>query len=118
MKRVSSRESAGMYVTGIRASVWMMMNGMSPGTIFDVGTPNMDWVTNMLMANGGVNIPMARLVVRMILKWTRSTPAAFTMGTSNGVRTRMADVGSMSPPTMMRKTLMASRMPHWGRCIP
>src|SRR5256885_15747018 len=98
----------------MRASVWMMMNGMSPGTILVVGTPNMDWVTNMLIANGGVNIPMARVVVRMIPKWMRSTPAAFTMGTSSGVRPRMAEVGTIRPPTMVREALLAGRNPHRG----
>src|SRR5438067_13895442 len=98
----------------MRASVWMMMNGMSPGTIFVVGTPNMDWVTNMLIANGGVNIPMARFVVRMIPKWMRSTPAAFTMGTSSGVMTRMAEVGSIRALTLMRKTLVAIRIRNGG----
>src|SRR2546427_11661756 len=104
MKRVSSSESAGMYVTGIRASVWMMMNGVSPGTIFVVETPNMDWVTNMLMANGGVNIPMARFVVRMIPKWMRSTPAAFRVGTSSGVRSGIGEGGPTRPTTRARTT--------------
>src|SRR5262245_41486996 len=62
----------------------------------------------MLMPNGGWNRPIARLTVTTTPKCTGSMPAAFTSGTSSGLKSRIADNGSRKHPTSSSRTLMAS----------
>ena len=64
----------------------------------------------MLSPNGGVNMPIDRLTVMMMPKWIRSTPMALTIGSSSGVKTRIADDGSSTQPTTNSKILMDSRI--------
>src|SRR6266542_1180898 len=100
------------------AVAWMTMKGMRPRAIRVIGALNSAWLTNRFKSNGGVNIPMDRFTVRMMPKWIRSTPSVFTMGTSNGVRMSVAEVGSIRHPTMSRKMLMATSIVHGATCSP
>ena len=72
------------------------------------GTLKIDCATKMLTPNGGVNVPMLRLVTTMMPKWIGSTPMASDIGSSSGVSTRIADAVSMKQPTISRNTLMTS----------
>ena len=66
----------------------------------------------MLIPNGGWNRPIARLTVTTMPKCTVSMPTAFTIGTSSGLSSRIADSGSRKQPTTSSRTLMASRSIH------
>src|SRR5680860_345511 len=86
------------------------MNGRTERITVIDGTRNTLVETNRLSPNGGVNIPMATLVVMMMPKWTTSTPSTSANGQSSGVNTRIAEFGSMNIPAMSRITLIASRI--------
>src|SRR6185503_9121876 len=62
--------------------------------------------------NGGWNRPIARLTVTTIPKCTVLMPTAFTIGTSSGLSSRIADSGSRKQPTSKRRMLMASSSIH------
>src|SRR3954469_16782286 len=72
------------------------------------GTSKIDCATKMLMPNGGVNVPMLRLVTTIMPKWIGSTPTASAIGNSSGVSTRIADAVSMKQPMISRNTLMVN----------
>ena len=55
---------------------------------------------------------MAKLTITTMPKCTVSMPAALTMGTSSGVRIRIAESGSTTQPTTSSSTFSDARIIH------
>ncbi len=59
---------------------------------------------------GGVQMPMHKLVIIMMPKWTGWTPSCLTIGKNIGVKMSTAGVISIKVPTNKSKRLMIKRI--------
>ena len=85
-------------------------NGIQAFASFNIGILVMPEATKRLMPMGGVTMPIARLQVMMMPKWTGSTPRATAIGTIIGVRIMMFGMLSMIMPQTSMMRFMTSRM--------
>ena len=70
------------------------------------------------IAIGGVNWPMARLIVIITPNHTRSQPIATAIGTSSGSRIRKIEIASRNIPAASSSRLIDSSISHSLECRP